>query len=162
MNDKKNVSRREFVKTTTVGAAAAFAAPSILTSTVFAEEKAAAPLRLGFIGIGKMGKSHLTRFLGYRDVIVTAVSDVDTTRREGAKTLIDEKYEEFERQGVQPCKSYKDYRDLLADKDIDAVLIATPDHWHTKISIEACKAKKDIYCEKPLTLTIDEAKAIID
>ena len=161
---KDNVSRREFVKSGTA-AAAALAAPSILASAAFAQEKAAAaaaPVRLGFIGIGKMGKSHLDRFIGYREVMVTAVSDVDTVRREAAKTFVDEKYAEFERKGAQPCKSYKHYGELLADKDVDAVLIATPDHWHIKMAIEACKAKKDIYCEKPLTLTIEEAKAIIE
>jgi predicted dehydrogenase len=156
-------SRRQFVQTAAAGAAA-LSVPGALTSALRAQDAAAGgqPLRLGFIGIGKMGQGHLNGFVGYRGIMVTAVADVDTTRREAARELVDSKYAEYERKGVRPCKSYTHYRELLADKEIDAVLIATPDHWHTRIAIEACKAGKDIYCEKPLTLTIDEAKQIVD
>src|SRR4051812_5600698 len=159
-------SRRDFVKTAAAGAAALSTITS--SSTLFAaDEKPAAksdakPLRMGFIGIGKMGKSHLDKFVGYKDFIITTICDVDTERREAARKFVDDKYGEFERKGVQPCKAAKHYREVLDDKDIDCVLIATPDHWHTAIAIEACKAKKDIYCEKPLTLTILEAKTIIE
>jgi predicted dehydrogenase len=90
------------------------------------------------------------------------VCDVDTVRRENAKKYVDDKYAEFQRKGAQPCKEYKHYRELLSDRDIDIVLIAVPDHWHTAVAIDACKAKKDIYCEKPLTLTIEEARLIIE
>src|SRR4051794_23994492 len=161
-----NVSRREFVKAT-AATAAALSGPAFLTSAAFAEEAKPAtgagdkPLRLGFIGIGKMGHSHLDRFVGYKDVVITAVADVDTTRREHARELVDSKYGEFERKNVQPCKSYKRYKELLADQNVDAVLIAVPDHWHTAVAMDACKAKKDIYCEKPLTLTIDEARRLV-
>ena len=75
---------------------------------------------------------------------------------------MDKKYADLGRKDYKGCKGYKDYHELLARPDIDAVLIATPDHWHTAVATEACKAKKDIYCEKPLTLTIGEAKRIID
>ena len=166
-SNEVNVSRREFVKAT-AATAAALSAPAILTSAAFAEDAKPAngggdkPLRMGFIGIGKMGHSHLDRFVGYKDVVITAVADVDTTRREHARELVDSKYGEFERKNVQPCKSYKHYKELLADQNVDAVLIAVPDHWHTAVAMDACKAKKDIYCEKPLTLTIDEAKRLID
>ena len=167
MPDQTHVSRRTFVKTATAGAAAL----SALHAPLFAaDDKPAAaagksntkPLRMAFIGIGKMGKSHLDKFVGYKEVIVTTICDVDTERREAAAKFVDEKYAEFERKGVQPCKTAKHYRQVLNDKDVDIVLIATPDHWHTTIAIEACKAKKDIYCEKPLTLTIHEAKLLID
>ncbi len=164
MSSKENVSRREFVKAAAVSTAV-LSAPAILSSTAFAEDKPAAaeaPVRLGFIGVGKMGESHLQRFVGYKDVVVTAVADVDTTRRDFARSYVDEKYAEFVRKGVQPCKAYKHYKELLADKDVDAVLIAVPDHWHTAVAMDACKAKKDVYCEKPLTLTIHEAKVLID
>src|SRR4051812_29493991 len=122
-----NVSRREFVKAT-AATAAALSAPAFLASAAFAEDaKPAAggvgagdkPLRLGFIGIGKMGHSHLDRFVGYKDVVITAVADVDTTRREHARELVDSKYGEFERKNVQPCKSYKHYKELLADQNVD-------------------------------------------
>lgn len=165
MSDSTNVSRRDFVKTGALGAAAALTVPAILASSAQAEEKKAAghpPLKMGFIGIGKMGDSHITRFIGYRETLITAVCDVDTFRRERARKFVDDKNAEIERKDARPCKAYKHYKELLADKDIDIVLIAVPDHWHTTIAMEACKAGKDIYCEKPLTLTIDEAKRLID
>jgi predicted dehydrogenase len=179
MNNPSNVSRRDFVKAAGVGAAA-LSATSLLTSCASSsnEGKSTAkpmaamspaapwtgdgPLRVGFIGIGKMGDNHLNQFVGYKDVVVTDVADVDTTRREAARQKVDDKYAEFERKGVQPCKSHKHYRELLADKSIQAVLIAVPDHWHTAVAMDAVRAGKDVYCEKPLTLTIGEAKTIID
>ena len=93
---------------------------------------------------------------------ILAVCDVDTTRRENAKQTITEKYDKLERKNYGGIATFIDFRELIARKDIDAVCIATPDHWHTIPIIEACKAGKDIYCEKPLTLTIHEAKYCID
>ena len=93
---------------------------------------------------------------------VVAVCDVDTTRREHSKKTVEDFYAKKNTAGYKGCAVYNDFRELLARKDIDAVCIATPDHWHAIPVIEACKAKKDIYCEKPLTLTIAEARAMID
>src|SRR5262249_19138497 len=94
---------------------------------------------------------------------VLAVCDVDTTRRENAQKKVEEKYGEKTKSGqYKGCAAYNDFRELLARKDIDAVVIATPDHWHAIPVLEACQAKKDIYWEKPLTLTILEAKLLID
>jgi predicted dehydrogenase len=169
MNGDTPLSRRDFVRASAATAVAATSASGVLTSAAFGQDKPASSegggnkaLRVGFIGLGKMGRSHLDKFVGYRDVFVTAVCDVDTARREAARAFVDEKYAEFERKGAAKCKEYKNYREVLADRDVDAVLIATPDHWHTAMAIDACKAKKDVYCEKPLTLTIDEAKRIIE
>ena len=93
-----------------------------------------------------------------------AVCDCDTTRREHARKRVDEHYAKEKTKGADSkgCKGYNDFRELLERGDIDAVVIATPDHWHAIQIIEACKAGKDIYCEKPLTLTILEAKTVID
>jgi predicted dehydrogenase len=168
MSNDTHVTRRDFVKATAATAAAlsatagAFAADVKKDDAKDAATASTKPLRVGFIGIGKMGWSHLQQFVGYKEVLVTAICDIDTVRREAARTFVDDKYAEFERKGAGKCKSVKRHADLLADKDIDAVLIAVPDHWHTAIAIDACKAKKDIYCEKPLTLTIGEAKRLID
>jgi predicted dehydrogenase len=162
MTHPTNVSRREFVKSTAVAGAAALSVPTILSSTARAADQDDSMLKVGFIGIGKMGDSHLNQFVGYKNVVVTAVADVDTTRREAARQKVDDKYAEFERKNVGKCKAYKHYSELLADKSIQAVLIAVPDHWHTTIAMEAVKAGKDVYCEKPLTLTIHEAKTLID
>src|SRR5205823_4350550 len=89
--------------------------------------------------------------------------DVDTNRREDAKRLVEKRYADATKSGAyKGCEAYTDFRELLGRDDIDAVVIATPDHWHTIPCLEALKAKKDIYCEKPLTLTIREAKTLID
>ncbi len=119
-------------------------------------------ISLGFIGIGKQASGHLDNLLGMKNTQVLAVCDVDTTRREHAKDMADKKYALLERKDYKGCDAYKEYRELLDRKDIDAVVIGTPDHWHSALVIEAAKAGKDIYCEKPLTLTIHEAKTVIE
>lgn len=110
-----------------------------------------------------MNRGQLGGFLGNSEVQVLAVCDVDTKRREHAKKMVDERYGKEKKDGkYQGCEAYVDFRELSARKDMDAVVIATPDHWHAIPVLEACKAGKDIYCEKPLTLTILEAKRMID
>jgi predicted dehydrogenase len=151
-------TRRTFLQR----AAAAAAGPLILGH---AAGRAAANERLGlgFIGLGTMNRGHLGFFLGQKDVQVLAVCDVDTTRREAAKKTVESRYAEAVKGGqYKGCDAYNDFRELLGRKDIDAVVIATPDHWHTIPAVEAVKAGKDVYCEKPLTLTIREAKLLID
>ncbi len=151
----QRLSRREFIRRTS----AAAAAPIVLPASVFGTQEKAAPsnrITLGFIGMGKMNSGLLNAFLGYADVQVVAVCDVDTTRRENAKKTVDTKY------AGKGCAGVSDFNELIGRKDIDAVVIATPDHWHAIPVIEAAKAKKDVYCEKPLSLTIHEAKLMID
>jgi len=159
---KGEMSRRDFIKVT--GAAAAL--PVIIPRSALGDAKrqaASERITLGFIGVGKMNRGHLGNFLEMKDVQVLAVCDVDTTRREAARKMVEQRYgKELKGGQHKGCAVYGDFRELLARKDIDAVVIATPDHWHTIPVLEACKAKKDIYCEKPLTLTIREAKAMID
>jgi predicted dehydrogenase len=156
-----NPTRRSFLQT---AAASIATGPLILSAS--GEEKKEAPsnrLTLGFIGLGKMNRGHLGNFLGQKDVQVVAVCDVDTKRREHAKDVVEKRYAEETKKGTfKGCSAYKDFRDLLKRKDIDAVVIATPDHWHAIPAIEACKAKKDVYCEKPLSLTIREAKLMME
>src|SRR5262249_47839328 len=157
-----NLSRRSFLHAV---AGSAFAGPIILSSAS-AEDKKAAPserLTLGFIGMGTMNRGHLGHFLGQKDVQVVAVCDADPPRRDHAKETVEKRYAEATKKGTyKGCAAYKDFRDLLNRPDIDAVVIATPDHWHAIPAILACKAKKDVYCEKPLSLTIREAKLMMD
>jgi predicted dehydrogenase len=160
---KHGMTRRDFVK----GAAAAAAGlPLLLARPARGDEKKPAAsdrLTLGFIGVGKQNSGHLGHFLGQKDVQVLAVCDVDTSRRDHARTTVEERYAEQTKSGrYKGCAAYNDFRELLGRKDIDAVVIATPDHWHAIPVLEACKAGKDIYCEKPLSLTIREAKAMVD
>lgn len=157
--NSRGVSRRDFVKS-----AAAIAATAPLASSKLLAQDADSttkPLTLGFIGIGKQGSgAHLGPFARMTNVQILAVCDVHTGRRERAAKTVQDIYSKASRGGT--VDQYDKYMDVLNRKDIDAVVIAVPDHWHTAIVIEACKAGKDIYCEKPLTLTIHEAHVIID
>ncbi len=151
--------RRQFVKV----AAASVAAPFILPSRVWSADTAPSErLTLGFIGVGKMNSGHLGSFLGRKEVQIVAVCDVDTNRREFAKKTVEERYGKDKDAGFKGCEAYADFRKLLERKDIDAVVIATPDHWHAFIAIAALNAGKDVYCEKPLTHNIHEALTLID
>jgi len=98
--------------------------------------------------------------LRFGDVRAVAVCEVDTTRRQHAKKRVEDAYSKDST--YKCCDQYSDFRELVARDDVDAVVIATPDHWHATPIVEACKAGKDVYCEKPLTLTIAEAKVCID
>jgi hypothetical protein len=153
-------SRRSFLKT----ALAAGAAPFILPSHIWAAEtKPNDRITLGFIGMGKMAHGHLPGFLGKGETQTLAICDVDTTRRNDGKRITEAHYAKKGESGTyKGCVVYNDFRELLARKDIDAVVISTPDHWHAPIAIAAAAAGKDIYCEKPLCQTVHEARALID
>jgi predicted dehydrogenase len=153
----RNISRRHFIHAVT----AAAAAPCIWTRTARAAQGSSPNNRivLGVIGCGVRARTLISRgFIHRPDVQFTAVCDADRTRREAARDAIESRYRAAgEGASFKGCKVYGDYREMLADKDLDAVIIAAPDHWHAILTIEACKAGKDVYCEKPLTLTLHEA-----
>jgi predicted dehydrogenase len=155
------LSRRQFLS-----ASAATPLALGLTSPLLADEpKKASPserLTLGFIGIGVQNRGHLGGFLGMKDVHVLAVCDVVKERREHARQMVEKKYGEQKKGDYKGCDAYDDFRKIIDRKDIDAVVIATPDHWHTMPCILAAQAKKDIYCEKPLTHNIAEGRRIVD
>jgi predicted dehydrogenase len=110
-----------------------------------------------------MGRGHLGSFLGFSDVQVVAVSDVVRERKEHAQQTVEKRYAQQKAKGsYKGCAAYADFRELLARDDIDAVVIATPDHWHAIPAIMAANAKKDIYCEKPLTRTIGEGRKVVE
>jgi predicted dehydrogenase len=154
-----SIRRRSFLKTV----ALAGAAPLILRSGLWAAESAPSnQITLGFIGQGTQGRGLLGGFLNRNDTRVLAVCDVDTTRREHAKSTVEDHYKDATTAGTyKGCTTYNDFRELLARKDIDAVVIATPDHWHALIAIAAARAHKDIYCEKPMAHTILEGRAMV-
>jgi predicted dehydrogenase len=120
-------------------------------------------ITLGFIGVGRMGQGHLRVCLGYDTAQVLAVCDVDRWRRMNAKANVERTYAEPTGSGrPAECAAYNDLRELLARDDIDAVVIATGDNWHALASVLAAKAGKDIYCEKPISKTIVEARTMVD
>src|SRR5881394_1216800 len=138
------------------------AAPLILPRRVWSQETAPSKrLTVGCIGMGKQMKGHLGNCIGRDDVQVLAVCDVDTTRREAAKKRVDDAYAKKEGAAYKACDAYNDFRELLARKDIDFVMIATPDHWHAYVAIAAVRAGKDVYCEKPLTYNVHEAIELV-
>ncbi len=144
MKDQAEFSRRSFI--TAAGTTAlTLGMPAIVPARALGREgKAAASerLTLGFIGMGFQSSGHLDAFLGKKETQVLAVCDCDTTRREHARKRVDEHYAKAKTKGSAPqdCKGYNDFRELLKRPDIDAVVIATPDHWHAIQIIEACKA----------------------
>lgn len=142
-------TRRGFLKQSSAIAAGGLAVPYLCTSSspLANAQEANDRLGVGSIGVGGRGGG-IGREAGNRGNMI-ACADVDAQRAERFASRFDGK-----------CEIYSDYRQLLERKDIDVVTIGTPDHWHTKIAIEAMKAGKDVYCEKPLTLTIDEGKKI--
>ncbi len=152
MSDKKELSRRDFVRTTTAAGAIGVAAPYVVPSSALGrEDKPAAGERItvGLIGCGGMGRSNLANCARSADVVVKAACDVSKPRRD----TLAEKY-------GPDCKPYDDFRDVLEQKDIDAVIVATPPHWHALIAIAACKAGKDIYVQKPMTMHLGESLAL--
>ncbi|MFM1768120.1 MAG: hypothetical protein RJA22_649 [Verrucomicrobiota bacterium] len=162
MTTPSRTSRRSFLQHTAAAGLAA-GAPFLLPSRVWAADvKPADQLTLGFIGMGTQGRGLMGGYLGRKECRVVAVCDVDTNRREHAKNQVEAHY--AKQTGIQykGCAAYNDFRDLLARKDIDAVVIATPDHWHAPITIAAARAGKDIYCEKPLCQSIHEARAMVN
>jgi predicted dehydrogenase len=149
------IDRRQFTL-------AALSAPLVVTSAIRGENTPSKKITLGFIGVGTMGLGHVGSFLGMADVQVLAVSDVVAERRDNAKKVVDDFYTKKDKASRSDCKAYEDFRDLLARKDIDAVVISTPDHWHAIPCVLAAKAKKDIYCEKPLTHAIAHGRKVVE
>jgi predicted dehydrogenase len=148
-------NRRQFLGTSARSLAATSAALAATPYFVSGEKPLAATFqskndrpRLGQIGCGGQGNGITNNARRFADVV--AVCDVDAHHAEAAKA----------RQGGGKAEIYADYRKLIERKDIDVVTIGTPDHWHTKIAVEALRSGKDVYCEKPLTLTIDEGKLL--
>jgi Oxidoreductase family, C-terminal alpha/beta domain/Oxidoreductase family, NAD-binding Rossmann fold len=150
----KRLPRRRFLKTALSAAGAAVAAPTIIPSSALGLDGAVPPSErviLGGIGIGNRGTYDLSCFLQQDDVQFAAVCDVKEARRTAVKKMADDKY------GNDKCAMYRDFRELLDRKDIDAVLIATGPNWHAAAAMNAARAGKDMYCEKPCTKNIAQS-----
>ncbi|MCX6996958.1 MAG: Gfo/Idh/MocA family oxidoreductase [Kiritimatiellaeota bacterium] len=150
-------TRREFLKATGL-AAAAIGFPTIIPSSARGNAETPPPserIVMGGIGIGNQGGNDFGAFLGNPGVQYVAVCDVRKNVRDGCKARVDDQYKN------KDCAVYNDFRELLAREDIDAVHIATPDHWHALIIIEACRQGKDVFCQKPESLTLREGALMV-
>jgi predicted dehydrogenase len=156
------LNRRQFLKSSAV-AAAAVTWPTIVPASVFGANPPSNRITVGCIGVGRMGLGDLREIMGFKQAQIIAVCDVDSKRTKHAQQLV-EKHDSKQSQdgSYKGCAAYGDFRDLVARKDIDAVSIVTPDHWHTLPSVAAAKAGKDIFLQKPLTLTIEEGRILSD
>lgn len=160
---KPPISRRRFLRT----ASAALAGPLILPRGVWAAGDRPTPgnrITIGLIGTGRQGLLvNLPLLLNEDDVQVVAVCDVDSWRMNEARAKADAFYAESTVSGThRGCAVYRDFRDLLARDDIDAVMISTPDHWHVPMAVAAARAGKDILCEKPISRNVAEGRKLAD
>lgn len=150
-DSSSKATRRQFLALT----GAAVALPTLLPRTLFGATSPSNRISLAIIGCGNMGTSNLRAFLKERDCRVIAACDVDKKHLAQATGIINRQYEN------KDCKQYNDFRELLTRTDIDAVMMATPDHWHNLVAVEALRRKKDVYGEKPLARTIAEQQGIV-
>jgi predicted dehydrogenase len=142
---------------------AAFAWPAIVSARRAKAEAPSNRITIGCIGVGRMGLGDLRSILPFDSAQVVAVADVDSRRLDYARQVVEQHYSSEARSGsYKGGAAYKDFRQLLARKDVDAVSVCTPDHWHALPAIAAAKAGKDIFIEKPLTLTIPEGRVLSD
>lgn len=157
MSNYSPIPRRSFLKQSAFAAGAILGAPLILKSeTLGNANKAAANSRIGigFVGVGLIAQGHLKSFASMRELQAVSVCDV----REG---LMKKAQKVLKGKGATSVTSTPHYEELIQNPDVDVLCIATPDHWHAAIAIEAMKAGKDVYVEKPMTLTVEEGKAVL-
>ena len=153
------MKRREFLKRSALMGLGIITAPTIVPSSVFGKNAPSNRINIGAIGCGRISRTHdMPGVWKYDNVRIVAVSDVDRRRLDDAKKLVENYYTKKSGKPYSGVNTYEDYRQLLADSDIDAVLISTPDHWHAKQAIDAVYAGKDVYLQKPASLTIEEGR----
>jgi predicted dehydrogenase len=155
-------SRRAFLKTS-LGAAAVAGFPTIIPSSVFGQTSPSNRINIGAIGVGRISRVHdLPGIWKYDQANIMAVCDLDANRVELGKAFINSYYSKKTGKPYDGVTGYHHYRELLANKDIDAVVISTPDHQHAILAVDAVRAKKDVYLQKPASLTISEGRHMSD
>jgi len=163
---QEKISRRKFIdKTVKASAVSAMTLgfPTILPTSVFGKNAPSNRINVAAIGNGRISRIHdMPGIWRSEDANLMAVCDLDSRRADEAKILVDEKYTEIKGSPYNGTKVYYDYRDMLQNPDIDAVIVSTPDHWHAKIAIDAAAKGKHIYLQKPASLTITEGRAMSD
>jgi len=168
MNNQKNqkvnlISRRSFLGKSAFSLGISLGMPYLVSAYASGTKNPCNRITVGCIGVGRMGMGDLKDMLEFDDVQVLAVCDVDGWRLKNAREHVLEHYSSQQKSGnYEGCAVYRDYRELIAREDIDVVLICTPDHWHALPAISAARAGKDIFLEKPLTLTLQEGRILSD
>jgi predicted dehydrogenase len=162
---RRPISRREALKVAAggIGVSSAMAAgfPAIVPASVFGATAPSNRVNVGAIGTGRISRAHdMPGVLKYDTARIVAVCDLDSRRMEDARTLVNEYYGKKEGRSYDGVTGHHDYRDLLARKDVDAVLVSTPDHWHALAAIRAVEAGKDVYLQKPASLTVAEGREL--
>lgn len=150
-------TRREFLKSSASALAVASAFPVIIPSSALGRDGAVAPgnrITVGVIGCGPQGRGDMRNFLNQPDCQVVAVCDVKADQLKLAQDAVNSRYQN------RDCRAYRDFRELVARRDIDACLIATPDHWHVLTALAAVNSGKDVYVEKPLGVTLEEGQVL--
>jgi len=156
----KGFSRRDLIRT---GAVAAVGFPSIVPASVFGQNAPSKRINIGAIGVGRISRSHdMFEVFKFDDAHIVAVCDLDTRRVRQGIELVDTTYGEKAGKPYSGTRGYSDYHELLANKDIDAVIVSTPDHQHAPNSVHAVRAGKHVYCQKPASLTIAEGRQMAD
>jgi len=159
MKKAHSLNRRDFLSKGAAVLGAAVVYPTLVPSRVFGATAPSNRITMGMIGMGLQMGGHLRSMLGRSNVQVLAVCDVDRAKRENAKDQVEKAYSKAAASGAyKGCEAYLEYEQLCARPDIDAVVICTPDHWHALCSLAAIKTGKDVYSEKPMTLTIREGQ----
>jgi len=155
----REISRRKFLRRGAAALGVAVTVPYIICPSAAGKSRSPAPsgrITMGAIGMGGQGTRDMQNFMTAEDVRMVAVCDADANRLTAAKGIVDEYY------GSKDCSAHRDFRELLARDDIDAVVIAAGERWHSLLSIFAARAGKDIYCEKPMSLTFAEGRTLAD
>ncbi len=148
-------TRRDFVRSTGIVASALASFPSIIPARVLGDTAPSKVLNVACVGVGGMGTSHINQLKERDTVRIRAVADVDAVFARTAADVVDRQY------GSSDCKVYGDFREVTRHKDIDLITVATPDHWHALPAIDAIRHGKDVFVEKPLTLTVREGQALV-
>ena len=156
-------TRRSFIKNTAIGAAGIIAIPTILPSNVFGNLAPSNRITVAMIGCGRQTvQPNIPQLLGSKNAQIVAVCDLDSWRLDNAQKQVNDYYSKEKGTSYNGCKRYDDFRKIMQQKDIDAVMIATPDHWHVPVAIEAARAGKHISLEKPISTCICHGRKLVE
>lgn len=156
-------NRRTFIRNTAIGAIGTMAIPTIIPSNVLGNTSPSNRINVAMIGCGRqMVKPNIPQMLNSKKSQIVAVCDVDTWRLGNAQKQVNDHYSKERGRNFKGCKAYDDFRELIQDKNIDAVMISTPDHWHVPMAIEAARAGKHISLEKPISTCIEHGRKLVE